>query len=223
MTVLRGQIVLAMVMFVLSLPVFGQGAPFGGAVPAEVTLTPSETQVVWGDTFTVDVHVDLRGITGTCNASTPDAVLSGYTIPIGFNSSDVEYVSASACTSAEFSSDPTATDAATANANGEVVLVATQTSQTAPANENVCVARVTFQAVSPSYPTTLTTDLPGLNLISTIMDCPGGGTAGPAPIPAEGGDVTLEVASADIPALSPMALLLLAFSLGVAAFVTLRH
>jgi hypothetical protein len=197
-------------------PLAAQSAPFAGG-PAEVrVIVPGSASP--GTQLTVDVNVDLTGMTGVCGAnSAVPAVLGGYVIPIAFSSADLAFVSASACTSPQFSTPPAATDPITANAAGEVTIAASQTSQTAPTG-NVCVARLTFLVQPNASASFITPAAPDLS--SAFQNCAGGGTGGPAPIPAIG--VPTSAGVQPIPALSGGALALLAGLLSIAAVMSLR-
>ncbi len=193
-----------------------QSAPFAGG-PAEVTLT-APGPATKGATFTVDVNVDLTGITGMCGANPAvPAVLGGYVIPITFSSPDLVFVAASACTSPQFSAPPTATDPVTANAAGQLTIAASQTSETAPTG-NVCVARLTFNVQPTATSSVLTPTAPDLS--SAFQNCAGGGTGGPATIPTSG--IPFAAVLQAVPTLSVSALALFAVLLSVVSLVALK-
>lgn len=157
-----GRVMLLLALSVLLAPavVFGQGAPFSG--PATVSLSPAAQNIAPGANFTVDVMVDLTGVTGTCAGAVP-AILGGYVIPIDFDNTQVTYVGVAACPTAppQFAVAPTATAAGTANANGEVAISASQADPTGPTGL-ICVARLTFTlSLTATLPTTLTPDCVG--------------------------------------------------------------
>lgn len=217
-TRLRG-LLLAAILFAPQF-VSAQGSPFTGT-PADVTLAPSAASVPSGSPFTVNVNVNLTGVGGTCGASTPPAVLGGYVVPIDFDKTRLQYVSAAACNSPQFSAAPVSTAPATANANGQVSIAASQANGAAPTGM-VCVATLTFLAAGPPGLTTLTPD-PSLSLSSAFQNCAGGGTAGPAAIAGLGSPAGVTLTPgliAPIPVLRPPALVLLAAALaGLASFL----
>jgi hypothetical protein len=156
-----------------------QSAPFSS--PAPVSLTPSATSVPAGANITVDVNVDLTGITGRCNLSPVPAVLGGYAIPVNFDKSRLRFVSSSACTTPEFNVAPITTTVPQANAMGQVAIAASHSSQRTPTGR-VCVARLTFQAFVPGT-ASLLPDIGGTSLSSSFQTC-GVTSGGPAAIPA---------------------------------------
>lgn len=157
----------------------GQAAPFSSL--AEVTLRGPVGGVQAGQTFTVEVNVDLSGITGGCSGTQVPAVLGGYAIPVNFNRTQVQFVSSSACSSPQFAGAPTTTDVTSANLAGRVSISASQTNQTAPAG-NVCVARLTFAALDSPGEVIITTES-SPSLSSSFQTC-AAGSGGPASIPA---------------------------------------
>lgn len=190
---------------------FGQGAPITGTGRVSLFVAPALPPP--GSSFTVDVNVDLTGVTGVCNTPVP-AVLGGYSLPISFTPAQTQFVSAAACTSPQFSAAPSATAAATANATGQVTVASSQLNQTAPTG-NVCVARLTFQAITSGPITPLTTG----SLSSAFQNCTGGGTSGPVAIP-----YTVSAAgfglSNPVPTLSPLMMAFLAIALAIVAMLT---
>jgi len=72
-----------------------------------------------------------------------DVVLSGYMLRVDFDPAAVEYVSVAAGTDPLFNTDPFATDAKKANADGHVKVIGVQTNHNAPVGE-VSVATATF-------------------------------------------------------------------------------
>jgi hypothetical protein len=189
---------------------FAQGVPFTGT--GTVSLTANTPANVGGQSFTVDVNVNLTGVSGTCGVSTA-GVLGGYEIPISFDPAQVQFVSAAACTSPQFAAAPTATAAGTANSSGVVTVAASQTNQTAPTGQ-ICVARLTFQSVG-SDPTTLTPS-GDATLSSAFQNCAGEGTAGPAAIPFTTTALNLLAATA-VPLFSTTGMALLAGALAIVA------
>ncbi len=197
--VARRSIVAAAVMSLLSASVlFGQATPFSSL--AEVSLSGPLAGVQAGQTFTVEVNVDLTGVTGGCGGTQVPAVLGGYAIPVNFNRTQVQFVSASGCDSPQFAGAPTTTDVAAANSAGRVSISASQPSQIAPTG-NVCVARLTFQALDVPGQMIIATE-PSPSLSSSFQTC-AAGSGGPSSIPATSRgfvtDVSNEVAGSIIP------------------------
>ena len=202
-------------------PLFAQGTPISGS--AQVSLAGPTVLPSAGATVTFDVNVNLSGMTGTCNGSVP-LVLAQYTIPVGFSPSVLQFASSSACTSAEFGAPLATTPAATANANGFVVINDSQAASGAPTG-SVCVARLTFNVVGTSQ-TTLTPNpggaAPALDLTSAFQSCAGGGTGGPATIPATSSPITLLGAIQAVPAAGRLALSLLGLAVLASGWLLLR-
>lgn len=149
--------------------------------PASVSLTTPSSAVVQGRSFTIDVQVDLTGLTGTCGANSTPLVLGGYQIPIDFTPARMTYVSAASCGNPVFNTAPTSTSASTANANGRLTIAASSTTQNAPTGK-VCVARLTFQAGTTAGTTPVTPNgTAGLSLSSAFQIC-GSSSAGPSAI-----------------------------------------
>lgn len=201
----------------------GQGTPITGT--AGVSLSGPATLPAPGGTVTYDVNVNLTGMTGTCNGTVP-LVLAQYTIPVGFTPAVLQFASSAACTSAEFGAPLATTPAATANANGFVVINDAQANSGAPAG-NVCVARLTFNVVGVQQ-TLLTPNpgglAPGLDLTSAFQNCAGGGTGGPATIPATSAPFTIAGGETvqTVPAADSVALSLLGLALAAGGWLLLR-
>jgi hypothetical protein len=160
--------------------VFAQSAPF--SAPAPVSLTPSSPTVPAGSNVTVEVIVDLTGITGRCNLAPVPAVLGGYAIPVNFDRNRLRFVSSAPCTSEEFNAQPITTTAAKANSTGQVSIASTHSNQLTPVGR-VCVASLTFQATVPGS-TSLLPDVNGTSLSSSFQTCGFTSSGGPTRIPA---------------------------------------
>lgn len=158
---------------------FAQSAPFSSL--AEVNITGPAGSVQAGEMFTVEVEVDLSGITGGCGGTQVPAVLGGYAIPVSFNRTQVLFVSSAACDSPQFAAAPTTTDVTSANAVGRVSIASSHSTQLAPVG-NVCVARLTFQALDRPGQTVIITE-PSPSISSSFQTC-AAGSGGPASIPA---------------------------------------
>ncbi len=191
---------------------FGQGAPITGT--AAVTLTGPAT-VQAGLPFTVDVNIDLTGITGTCGGSVP-AVLGGYVVPVGFSVGRASFSSSAACSSAEFGAPLDTTPVATANANGVVAITDSHANSSAPTG-SVCVAQLTFTASGPG--SLVLTLNPGaaaqpLQLSSAFQaGCP---STSPTTIPFTVTPFTINVTEGNIPTLGFGSLLALTAALAFA-------
>ncbi len=190
----------------------GQGAPVTGT--AAVTLTGPAT-VQAGIPFTVNVNVNLTGVTGTCGASVP-AVLGGYVVPVGFPVGRTTFSSSAGCTSAEFGAPLDTTPAATANASGVVAITDSHANSTAPTG-SVCVAQLTFTATVPGL-LALTPNPAGavqpLQLSSAFQaGCP---TTSPTTIPFTVTPFSVNVTEGNIPTLGFGSLLALTTALAAA-------
>ncbi|MBK9966109.1 MAG: hypothetical protein IPP07_14840 [Holophagales bacterium] len=190
----------------------GQGAPVTGT--AAVTLTGPAT-VQSGLPFTVDVNVNLTGVTGTCGGSVP-AVLGGYVVPVGFPIGRATFTSSAGCTSAEFGAPLDTTPVAAANASGIVAITDSHANSSAPTG-SVCVAQLTFTASGPGV-LVLTPNPAGaaqpLQLSSAFQaGCP---TTSPTTIPFTVAPFTINVTEGNIPTLSFGSLLALTAALAAA-------
>ena len=195
----------AAIAFMLGVPsIFAQSAPFSSL--AEVTISGPVGGVQAGETFTVDVEVDLTGITGGCGSAQVPAVLGGYAIPVSFNRTQVLFVSSAACDSPQFAAAPTTTDVTSANAVGRVSIASSQSAQLAPVG-NVCVARLTFQALGQPGQTVIITE-PAPSISSSFQTC-SAGSGGPASIPATSrgyvADISNEAAGSIVPVIASTA------------------
>ncbi len=179
-----------MTMLFATSSLLGQAAPFSSL--AQVTISGAVGGVQAGQTFTVDVDVDLAGVTGGCGGTQVPAVLGGYAIPVSFDRTRVQFVSSAACDSAQFSGAPTTTDITGANAAGKVSISASQTNQLAPTG-NVCVARLTFRALDVPGQVIISTE-PSPSLSSSFQTC-AAGNGGPSSIPATSRGLVTEVSN----------------------------
>lgn len=100
------------------------------------------TEVAVGETFTVEVQIEM----GTTKYSdgTP-AVLGGFVLPIGFDSSMVKYVGGAGGETPAFSKAPILTNADTANQKGVVIAVTVNLDSSQPMS-SLSVAKLTFVA-----------------------------------------------------------------------------
>jgi len=118
-----------------------QSGPFSADVPVYVQFNPAAPTLQDG-TFDVEVYADLTGITG---ASSVDAALGGFAIPIAFDYSRVTLQSVTPGSTGPFAGvDFVNTDIDRANARGFVTVVNTHTESGTPTGI-VHVATLTFQ------------------------------------------------------------------------------
>lgn len=127
-------LLIAIVVTVSPLAVFGQ---IVGTASMSGTLTPA-TPVLGGD-FQLQIAVNLTGVT---NGGNP-ARLGGHQVRVLFDETKVQFVSASAAGTTFDSA--TATNPATANANGELLVNGTDTT---PTSGNVVIVNLTFDAIA---------------------------------------------------------------------------
>lgn len=189
----------------------GQGAPVTGS--AAVSLSGPATATA-GIPFTVDVNVNLTGVTGTCGGTVP-AVLGGYVIPVGFTVGRASFVSSAGCTSAEFGAPLDTTPAATANASGVVAITDSHATSASPTG-SVCVAQLTFTPIGPGA-LVLTPNPAGatqpLQLSSAFQaGCP---ATSPTTIPFTVTPFTISVTEGNIPTLGLGSLLALTAALAL--------
>jgi hypothetical protein len=118
---------------------WSQAGPFSGN--ADVTLQFS-TNPTLGGSLTVDVYVNLTGITGSGGVS---AALGGFAIPVAFDNTRLLLTSVSAPSGAFSPSDLVYTSLDRANARGFVTVINTQTASGTPTGQ-VHVATLTFTA-----------------------------------------------------------------------------
>ncbi|HZS45536.1 MAG TPA: cohesin domain-containing protein [Blastocatellia bacterium] len=136
------------VMCIALLPVLGQETRTKrpGPQPARgsnaTVLVVAPTEVAKGETFTVELQVEL-GTTkfedGTATA------LGGYVLPIGFDPSIVKFISADGGETPAFNKAPTFTNADMANEKGVVIATAFTTAIHQPMT-SLSVAKLTFVA-----------------------------------------------------------------------------
>ena len=123
-----------------------QGAPISGT--ASVTVSPSPTSTAIGGTVQVTLQIDLTGVTGIGpSGSSTAAVVGGYQVSVTFDRTRLRFDSAAGGTSSGYTGAPTHTTPATANANGSVTLVASQTSSSAPTGK-ATVAVLSFTSIA---------------------------------------------------------------------------
>ena len=138
--------------------------------PATVSLQ-GPTQVRIGDTFTLFVRVDLTGV--TTPGSNQPAALGSYVIPISFDRSLLEFVSAGGGETPAFAAGPASvTNALTANARGVLTLVGAQTASDAVTGvvgaASVRLRVIATQAGSTTVSVHPALAAPGLSLASAV-------------------------------------------------------
>jgi hypothetical protein len=163
-----------------------QGAPVTGT--ALVTASPNPSSATVGTSVIVTLRVGLAGVWGMSPAgSNTPAVLGGYQITISFDKTRLRFESASGGTSPGFTSTPIFSAPATANAEGKVTLVASQTTPDAPTGE-VTVALLSFTTLA-SGPASLSPNT--LSVVSALQ--PGPPSVGPASIPSAGSNTNVTI------------------------------
>ena len=106
---------------------------------ASISLVAAN-QVTVGQTITVEIQVNLGTV--KYDDGTP-VVLGGYQVPIGYDSSIVEFVGAEGGETPTFSKKPIATNPDTANQKG-IVIATAFTTDNSPSMSSLSVARLTF-------------------------------------------------------------------------------
>jgi hypothetical protein len=194
------------VLLLLATPaILAQAGPFSG--PAQLSLTPSASRVNITTTFTVELKVDLTGVTGTGpEGSQVDAVLGAYTIAVAFDKNRLELMSVAGGSTAEYNDTPAFTTLGNANTAGSVTLSATSSPEgptPPPAGTTptglISVAQLTFRGDASGLAALNAT---ASSLASAIKF--GTNTVGPARINANAGPATVTVNTAPTAnALSP--------------------
>jgi hypothetical protein len=174
--------------FAGSRPALAQGAPVTGS--AQVTASPNPSSTTVGTSVEVTLRVGLAGVAGMSSGgtSTP-AVLGGYQITVAFDRTRIRFDSATGGTSPGFTATPVFSSPVTANANGQVTLVASQATPTAPTGE-VTVAVLSFTTLAAGSASLA----PGaLSLVSALQ--PGPPAVGPTSVPGGGAATTVTISS----------------------------
>jgi len=99
-------------------------------------------QVTVGQTFTVEIQISMG--TAKYEDGTP-AVLGGYVVPIGYDSSVVEFVSVEGGETPTFSKKPIVTNPETANQKG-IVIATAFTTDSGQSMSSLSVAKLTFKS-----------------------------------------------------------------------------
>ena len=133
-------IVLFGVLVACSIIAPGQTGPFSTTAAVTIEVQPAVPTV--GNDFTVAIHVDLEGVTGS--VSDP-AALGGFVIPVAFDNSRVTLKAVAEGSASNFASGLTYTDIQKANSRGYVTIVNAQTGTGAPTGK-VHIATLTFAA-----------------------------------------------------------------------------
>jgi hypothetical protein len=172
-----------------------QGAPVSGA--ALVTASPNPSVTTVGSTVVVTLRVGLAGVIGrSASGATMPAVLGGYQVSVVFDKTRLRFESAAGGSSAGYTSGPVFSAPATANANGNVMLVGSQTAPTSPMGE-VTVALLTFTTLASG---SASLSAAPVSLVSALQ--PGPPAVGPASISYNGAATTVSI-SAGPPAPPP--------------------
>lgn len=167
-------------------PLRAQGGPIGGTASLGVSATPPTAGI--GAAVSVSVRVDLSSVTGgSPTGSRTAAVLGGYQIGIAFDKTRLRFDSVAGGSSAGFTSAPTSTTPAIANASGALTIVASQTSSTSPTGL-VSVAVLSFTTLSGGVASISAT---ATNLVSAFN--PGPPPVGPTSIAGIGSSISVTV------------------------------
>jgi len=108
---------------------------------ASISLVAAN-QVTLGQTFTVEIQVSMG--TAKYDDGSP-AVLGGYVVPIGYDTSVVEFVSVEGGETPTFSKKPIVTNPETANQKG-IVIATAFTTDSSQSMSSLSVAKLTFKS-----------------------------------------------------------------------------
>ncbi|HEY0160465.1 MAG TPA: hypothetical protein VGF28_24470 [Thermoanaerobaculia bacterium] len=160
---------------------FGQAGPILGSAP--VRTTPSAATPLIGDSFTVDVAIDLTATTGTTPAGVAPAAVTAFRVPLTFDNERLELTAVGAGADPSFATAGfDATSIAEANATGQLIIAAAQ-SGTAPTGV-VSIATLSFDAKTAGA-ATIAANSNTVSLASAIQTR-AATLFGPAPIPVHG-------------------------------------
>ncbi len=142
---MRKLFTIVMMMLVTAGLAIAQAGPFSGKATVSLQFSPAAPTMA-DSNLTVDVYVDLTGITGSGSVA---AALGGFAIPVAFDNSRLTLTAVAAGSSSAFNiADFVSTDVDRANARGFVTLVNTQTQSGTPTG-SVHVATLTFKINYP--------------------------------------------------------------------------
>jgi|GEM_PF-1036630 len=142
---MRKMLTLVLVCLGSLIPVLAQAGPFSGEAPVYLEFTPANPSYADG-TFTVDVYVDLTGITG---ANSVTAALGGFAVPVAFDTGRLALQTVVAGSTGPFiAGDFVFTDIDRANARGFITVVNTHTDSATPTGI-IHLAKLTFQILQP--------------------------------------------------------------------------
>lgn len=162
-------------------PAFGQAGPILGSAP--VRTTPSVPTPLIGESFTVDVAIDLTGTTGTTPGGVAPAAVTAFRVPLTFDNERLELTAVGAGSDPSFAAAGfDATSIAEANASGHFTIAAAQTG-VAPAGV-VSIATLSFDAKTAGA-ATIAAHTDTVSLASAIQTR-AATLFGPAPIPVHG-------------------------------------
>ncbi|MEO8216508.1 MAG: putative Ig domain-containing protein [Acidobacteriota bacterium] len=186
---LRLQCLTAVVlMSVFATSVHAQGTPISGT--AQIALTPRAATVTVGSNILADLRVNLTGVTGKApDTSSTSAVLGAYVITVQFDSSRLQYVSATGGITPEYGGLPT-TNTSQAG-TGQITVSAVQNSSSSPTGL-VYVAVVTFKAIAAGSASLQ----PSADSLSSAYQPP---SSGPANIPSTSSSSSVTVNGANQP------------------------
>jgi uncharacterized repeat protein (TIGR01451 family) len=180
---------LAAVLLLASQSALGQAGPILGSAP--VRTTPSVATPLVGDSFTIDVAIDLAETFGTTPSGSGPAAVTAFRVPLTFDSARLELTAVGAGADPSFAAAGfDATSVASANASGQLLIAAAQTGL-APQGL-VSIATLTFRAKSAGA-ATIAADTSAVSLASAIQTS-AATLFGPAAIPprAVGGGVVVQ-------------------------------
>lgn len=181
-------------------PARAQGSPLTPGTAPVLLAVP--LRIVAGRTFDARLRVDLRGRSGSCSGSSVPLVLGAYAIPVRFDPAQIEFVAATGGSTNPYTSVPTYTNPATANASGVVAVTASQSNPSNPTGL-VDVAVLTFRTLASSGSTSLVSEPGPASLSSAFQGCAVGGFAGPVSIPAAGQAADISIGGARFYPLTP--------------------
>lgn len=179
----------AVALFLATLSALGQAGPILGSAP--VRTTPSVSTPLVGETFTVDVAIDLASVSGTTPNGSGPAAVTAFRVPLTFDNARLELTAVGSGSEPSFAAAGfDATSLAEANAAGILTIAAAQTG-VAPRGL-VSIATLTFHAKSEGA-ATIAANTSSVSLASAIQTS-AATLFGPAAIPplATGGGVVVQ-------------------------------
>jgi hypothetical protein len=164
-------------------PLLAQGPPISGT--AHVILNADKTTIASAAQVTFSLSVDLSAVHGQGSSGSTSAVLGGYQIAVTFDKTLLHFTGATGGTSSGFTATPTFTNPTTANANGSVTLVASQSDSSSPTGL-VSVATLVFNSINAGSASTSA----AATSLSTAFQPP---SFGPTSIPSSGSNAVVTI------------------------------